>query len=416
MSKTPESSSQSPDLKRALGLPLLVFYGVGTIIGGGFYALTGEVAGEAGMLAPFAFGLSAMLALVTAFSFAELSARFPVSAGEAHYVRQAFGRRWLSSLVGWLVILTGIVSAAALANAFSGFLTELVEVPRWLTILVLVAALAVVAAWGIGESVIAATIITVIEFSGLIFVFAYASPALSTIGTRWSELLPGWDVNQWTGILLGAYLAFYSFIGFEDMVNVAEEVKNPRRNLPRAILISVLISGTVYVLVSLAVVLTVPPQQLAGSEAPFSLVLKSWPLAASMLAVIGMLAGVNGALIQIIMASRVAYGLSNAGQGPRWLARIHRRRQTPINATIIVTCAVLVLALWFPIVPLARATSTILLAVFAAVNAALLVIKYRKEPAPAECPSYPIVLPWLGTVACVLFLIFNLISWVLQFT
>ena len=103
--------------------------------------------------------------------------------------------------------------------------------------------LTMVAAWGIGESVIAATIVTIIEFSGLMFVFAYASPALSTIGTRWGELLPGWDFNQWTGILLGAYLAFYSFIGFEDMVNVAEEVKNPRRNLPRAILICVLITG-----------------------------------------------------------------------------------------------------------------------------------------------------------------------------
>ena len=397
MNEPIESTGQ---LKRAIGLPLLIFYGVGTIVGGGFYALTGKVAGEAGMLAPFAFAVSALIALVTSFSFAELSSRFPVSAGEAHYVEQAFGRRWISALVGWMVILTGIVSAAALANAFAGFLVELAEVPRVLTILVLVISLGLIAAWGIGESVFLATVITVVELSGLAFVFAYASPALASIPNRWIELIPGWDVNQWAGILMGAYLAFYSFIGFEDMVNVAEEVKEPRRNLPRAILISVITTGLIYVLVGLVVVLSVPPEQLSKSEVPFSLVLASWPAAAKGLAIVGMLAGINGALIQIIMASRVAYGLSSNGQGPRWLGVVHPRQQTPINSTIVVTVLVLGLAMWFPIVPLAKATTTILLVVFALVNASLLAIKIRKLPAPEGCPDYPFVLPLLGTVAC----------------
>ena len=405
-----EPANSTGKLKRAIGLPLLIFYGVGTIVGGGFYALTGRIAGEAGMLAPFAFGTSATIALITAFSFAELSARFPVSAGEAHYVKRAFGHRWISTLVGWLVIVTGIVSAAALANAFAGFLTELVEVPRWLTILVLIALLGLVAAWGIGESVILATVIIVIELTGLAFVFVYCSPALATIPDRWAELIPSWDTSQWTAILIGAYLAFYSFIGFEDMVNVAEEVKQPERNLPRAILISVLVTGIIYVLVSLAVVLKVPPETLADSDAPFSLVLSSWPMAAKSLALIGLLAGVNGALIQIIMASRVAYGLSKAGQGPRWLSVVHKRRQTPINSTMLVVFTVLVLALWIPIVPLAKATTTILLAVFTLVNASLLMIKFQKQPAPDGCPNYPLFVPLLGTASCVGFLVFKFAS------
>jgi APA family basic amino acid/polyamine antiporter len=405
-----ESTDTTHQLKRAIGLPLLIFYGVGTIIGGGFYALTGEIAGEAGMLAPLAFGMSALIALVTAFSFAEMSARFPVSAGEAHYVQEAFGRRWISSLVGWLVILTGIVSAAALANAFAGFLLELVDLPRWSTILVLVLVLGLIAAWGIGQSVVIAAVITVIELSGLAFVFVYCSPALSTIPDRWTELIPGWDVSQWTGVLVGAYLAFYAFIGFEDMVNVAEEVKDPQRNLPRAILISVLMTGMIYVTVCLAVVLRIPPEQLANSAAPFSQVLASWPMAALGLAIVGMLAGINGALIQIIMASRVAYGLSKSGQGARWLAEIEPRSQTPIHATAIVTMFVLVLAIWFPIVPLAKATTTILLVVFALVNASLLVVKIRKIPAPENCPDYPLVLPLLGTTACLGFVVLKFSS------
>ena len=193
------------------------------------------------------------------------------------------------------------------------------------------------------------------------------------------------------------------------MVNVAEEVKQPRRNLPRAILISVVVTGAVYMLVCVAVVLAVPPDRLAGTEAPFSLVLARWPAAAFSLSIVGMLAGLNGALIQIIMASRVAYGLSSAGQGPKWLATVHRRRQTPVNSTAVVTMFVLILALWFPIVPLAKATTTILLIVFASVNASLVVIKFRKLPVPAGAPDYPIVLPLLGTVACVGFVFLNLV-------
>lgn len=369
-------------------------------MGGGFYALTGQIAGEAGMLTPLAFGVSALIALVTGFSFAEMSARFPVSAGEAHYVKQAFGIRWISTLVGWLVILTGIVSAAALANAFAGFLLELVDAPRWLSILVLVLALGLIAAWGIGESVVIATVITIIELSGLVFVFAYCSPALLTISDRWTELIPGWNLNQYAGVLVGAYLAFYAFIGFEDMVNVAEEVKDPQRNLPRAILISIVVTGLIYVFVSLAVVLRTPPDRLANTAAPFSLVLASWPMAARGLVIIGMLAGINGALIQIIMAARVAYGLSASGQGPRWLATVQPRLQTPIHSTALVTIFVVVLALWFPITSLAKATTTILLVVFTFVNVSLLVVKFRKTPAPENCPNYPLVLPLLGAMAC----------------
>jgi len=150
-------------LQRSISLPMLIFYGVGTMVGGGFYALLGEVAGEAGMAAPFALMLSGLLALISATSFAELSSRYPVSAGEVRYVRMGFGRADLAAVIGVLVILTGIVSAATLAVATIGFLRDLADINETLGIALLVVGMGAVAAWGVGKSVTLVAIITVIE-------------------------------------------------------------------------------------------------------------------------------------------------------------------------------------------------------------------------------------------------------------
>ena len=160
--------SEPTNLRRSLGLPLLTFYGVGTIVGGGFYALVGEVSGEAGALAPIALLCASAIGLLSAFSFAELSSRFPVSAGESHYVLQAFNKKWLSATVGWMVILTGVVSAATLARAFARFTGTLIAIPDYWVIVAIVGTLTLVAVWGIAESVWLATIITIIEVGGLL--------------------------------------------------------------------------------------------------------------------------------------------------------------------------------------------------------------------------------------------------------
>ncbi len=181
---------------------MITFYGLGTIIGGGFYALTGKVAGEAGMLAPLAFLAAAGIALLSAFSFAELSARFPVSAGEAYYVGQAFGRKWLSATVGWMVIATGVVSAATLASAFAIFVQRFAHAPDWLVSGGMVLLMGLIAAWGINESAILALVVTVIEIGGLLLVLAVAGGSLSDVPDRWRQLTPGTSLDDWTGVFL----------------------------------------------------------------------------------------------------------------------------------------------------------------------------------------------------------------------
>jgi len=216
-----------PELRRSITLTQLIFYGLDTMVGGGFYALLGRVAGLASPLTPVALAVSGLLALLSAASFAELSARYPVSAGEVEYVWKGFNVQMLARTVGWLVIVTGVVSAATLAVATIGFLQDFAQVPEQLAGLSLVVWLDLIAGWGIGESVGVVFVITIIEVGALVVVGTLAGDSLTAIPDRWHELVPSATTKQWTGIMSGAFFAFYAFIGFEDMVNNAEEVKRP---------------------------------------------------------------------------------------------------------------------------------------------------------------------------------------------
>src|SRR3989338_3465696 len=260
--------TQPVELKRTLSLAQITFYGLGTILGAGIYVLVGKVADTAGLYAPIAFLIAALLAGLTGLSYAELAARHPKSAGEAVYVEDGLRWRSLSILVGFLIIIAGIVSAATIANGFVGYLHVFVVVPDWLAITLLVFSLGGLAAWGIDESVMAATFITLIEIGGLLLILAVAGGSLAELPARLPELIPPPDGVVWQGILLGAFLAFYAFIGFEDMVNVAEEVKDPTRNLPLAILIAIGVSTVLYLLVALVAGPAPPPAELAQSRGP----------------------------------------------------------------------------------------------------------------------------------------------------
>jgi len=404
------NSAETGKLRRSLGLPMLVIYGVGTMVGGGFYALTGKVAGEAGMLLPWALLAASLIALLSAFAFAELSARMPLSAGEAHFVSRAFGRRWLSALVGWMVIATGVVSAATLSVAFAGFVQRFLALPDWILIVTAVFGLGLITAWGIRETAWLALGITVIETGGLLFILFVGGHNLADVPARWGELTPSLALADWTGIFLGAYLAFYSFVGFEDLVNVAEEVKEPRRTMPRAILFSLLITSLLYVAVGLVTVLSASTKDLAAAESPLSVVLGDWRLAGDAIAVVGMLAGLNGALVQVVMASRVLYGLAGKRHAPALFERVHPWTSTPWEATAAITAVVLLLALWFPLEGLAAATSSILLAVYALVNLSLWQIKGTDPLPPEGAPNYPRWLPLLGACVTTAFLIFHMVS------
>lgn len=400
--------NDAPALRRELGLTLLTLYGLGNILGAGIYVLVGKVAGSAGMFAPVSFLVACALAALTALSYAELSARLPLSAGEAIYVERGLRSRPLGVVVGLLIAASGVVSAATIARGFVGYLHVFVAAPDWLVIVGVVCALGALAAWGIGVSSWAAAAITVVETGGLLLIIGVAGDNLADLSERFQELVPPLDGTQWQGILLGSFLAFYAFIGFEDMVNVAEEVREPTRTLPLGIFLALGTATALYLLVALVAVLTVPPDALGQSAAPLALVYQeatgTYPVWISL---ISLFAVVNGALIQIIMASRIAYGMSRQGWLPRRWGRIHPHTRTPMQSTAAVTTAVLILAIWLPLVGLAQATSFLLLIVFCFVHLSLWRIK-RSEPGPPGVRTYPIWVPVLGFAATGIFVLFQL--------
>ena len=406
----PSSSPlETEELKRAINLPLLAFYGIGTILGAGIYVLVGKVAGYAGMYTPFAFLLAAVLAGFSAFSYAELSVRFPKSAGEAIYIQEGLHYQPLSVIVGLLIVLIGMTSCATLITGLTGYAREFILLPDFIIIIATILIMGAIVAWGIGESVFIATLMTIIEILGLVIILWVARDGFSALPARIGELAPGMDLVTWGGVLLGSFVAFYAFIGFEDIVNVAEEVKSVERNLPRAIIIALVVTTVFYILVSLVSVLVVTPAQLAASDAPLAFIYQTMTGSDNkLIAVISVVSILNGALIQIVMASRVLYGMSRRKWLPAFFGYVHHRRRTPLKSTVIVTAVILLLALVLPLLSLAKLTSFITLTIFTLINLSLLMIKLRKEQSPGF--SVPIWVPLSGFLLTVSFLVYQLVS------
>ncbi len=405
MHRSTDTAGGQPSLRRSLTLPLTTFYGLGNILGAGIYVLIGKVVAEAGVFAPASFLLASVLASLTAFTYAELSARFPLSAGEAVYIQEGIGIRLVSALVGLLIILAGIVSAATILRGFTGYLQVFLAVPDALAVLALVLMIGGLAAWGISESVRVAALITLIEVAGLLLIIWIAAPDLAAARPTLTDFAPLAGTAVWQGIFIGGFLAFYAFIGFEDMVNVAEEVRQPSSNLPRAILIALVVSTLLYFLVALAVVASIPVADLADVDAPlaymYQYITGRDPV---VITLIGMFAVINGALIQTIMASRVCYGMGRRRWLPAVFARVNRLTRTPVVATVMVSLLVLVMALWLPIETLAKATSYFLLVVFALVNLSLWRLK-RRAAHPPGVIRVPFWVPVTGFFASAVFVI-----------
>jgi len=400
-----ETELPKPTLQRSLSLPLTTLYGLGNILGAGIYVLIGKVVGHAGVFAPVSFLLASLLAGLTAFTYAELSARYPFSAGEAVYVQEGIGLRFVPALVGLLIILAGVVSAATILRGFAGYLQVLVSVPDVAVIVVMTCLLGGLAAWGISQSVWTAALVTLVEVVGLMIILSAAAPGMLAAGAEWTvpSLRPG-DV-QWTGIFIGGFLAFYAFIGFEDMVNVAEEVRDPVRNLPRAILIALFVSTALYFLVALAAVASAPVDELAAADAPLAWLYQHMTgRAPVVITFISLFAVINGALIQLIMASRVGYGMARKGWLPAVFGQVNATTHTPVFATVSVSVLLLVMTLWLPLETLAKTTSYFLLIVFALVNLSLWRLK-RLSAHPAGIIRVPVWVPMAGGIASALFVL-----------
>ncbi len=387
-------------LKRRVGLGLLTAYGVGVMVGAGIYVLVGLVAGEAGHWAPMSFLLAGLIAAPTALSYSEFAARIPEAAGEAAYAEAGFRSQRLGVMLGLAIVIVGIISAAAVLRGGVGYLTALFPVGTGVAIAALGLLLTLVAIWGVMESLSLAAIFTAVELIGLaLVVWAGFSGTLVEQPEVATTL-------AWGGIGAGAVLAFFAFIGFEDIVNMAEEVRDPTRTLPRAIILSLGITTLIYVLVAAAAVRVVPVESLHGSQQPLTLVWSSVRGGdAAFLSAIAVFAALNGVLAQIVMASRVLFGL---GRRASWLSafeQVSASRRTPVRATILVGGAVVLLSLSVPIQPLAEMTSSILLAVFVLINAALILEKNRTPQADFRVPM---LVPVVGLVLAVGALTMNL--------
>ena len=394
-------------LARVITLPLLVLYGLGVTIGAGIYVLVGETAARAGMYAPLSFIFAAIVMAFSAGSFAELSVRFPQSAGEAVYVKQGLRSEGLSLLTGGIVLMSATVAAAAITLGGTGYILELLGLPRAVVITSIVMLMGGIAAWGVKESVVFAAIFTVLEILGLLAIIIAGFWTQPDLLARLPEVIPPiGDTAALGAIFTTSLIAFFAFIGFDDVVNLVEETKNPARTMPLAILI-VLVSATLlYFMVTAVAVLTVPLEELGASQAPIRLLFERLTGSSSLaITLIAIVATLNGIVIQIIMAARVLYGLGSKGSIPAIFARIHPKTQTPVISTVLITSVILGLALFFPIGRLAEATTQFILAVFTLVNLSLVVLKIRKIPTPIGAYTVGIWVPIGGVIACLTLLI-----------
>ncbi|BCJ46223.1 amino acid permease [Actinoplanes ianthinogenes] len=398
-------SAAEPSLKRVIGPGLLLLFVVGDILGTGVYALTGKVANEVGGAVWLPFLLAFVVALLTAFSYLELVTKYPRAAGAALYTHKAFGLHFLTFMVAYAVMCSGLTSASSASKAFAGnFGSALhVDIPTTVVALSFIVLVALVNFRGVGESVKANVVLTCVELTGLLIVIGIGAWA---IGGGEGDLSRLGDFNTPPGesvalsVTAGTALAFFAMVGFEDSVNMAEETRDPVRIFPKVMLTGICLTGVIYVLVAISSVALVPPAELGEGETPLLKVVQAgapgFPL--SVFAWITMFAVANSALINMMMASRLLYGMANEKVLPRVLGRVHRTRRTPWVGIVFTTLIAFGLIWFADLTALGGTTALLLLCVFTVVNVAVLVLR-RDRVSHAHFRA-PTVIPVLGALAC----------------
>jgi APA family basic amino acid/polyamine antiporter len=381
-----------------MGLFQLTMYGVGLILGAGIYVLIGEAAGFAGNSVWMAFVLGTIVALFAGFSYAELSSLFPKAAAEYVFIKNAFKNNFFAFVIGWLTAITSIITAATVALGFGGYFAEFLDIPIIISAIGLLGILSVVNFVGIRESSWMNTIFTIIEAAGLILIIVIGFTISNPEPVDYIDSPTGFS-----GIAIAFVLIFFAFIGFEDMANVAEEVKKPRKTLPRAIILSVLISGILYILVSLAVVRVVPWEELANSGAPMAFAAERGLGAEAhiLLSAIALFAITNTVLITLVAGSRIFYGMAKEKVFPPILEKIHFKTKTPWIAVFVIMVTATAFTFFGDIVVVANITVFAIVITFGAVNLAVIVLRYtepeieRKFKVPINIGKFPI-LPLFG--------------------
>ena len=393
--QTGPGSPGPPTLRRVLTLWPLMFYGLGIIVGAGIYVAIGAVMGRAGDSAPVSFLLAGVAAALTGLCYAELGSRFPEASGGVSYVRHGFGSDRLANATAIAITVAVAVAAASIARGTAQYLTVLVPLPEPVLIAGVIVLFTGVGLSGVQSSVGIAATMGCIEIVGLIV--ATAMGLISAPDFHMPDLFPV-TIEGWKLTLSGAFIAFFAFIGFETLANLAEEVKDPRRTLPLGILGAVAASVLLYVAVALSVVVSG-----ASWEQPLLALFSG--MGAAMFAVVGSIAVANGVLVQIVMLARLFFGLARSGQLPAGFAQVHPRTQTPVPATLLAGGIVLVTALAVPFEPLLMLTNAMTLAIFALVALALWRVKRRREKVADTIFTVPIVVPPIAALVCLLLIL-----------
>ncbi|MEV6413937.1 APC family permease [Kribbella sp. NPDC051718] len=406
----PTATEDRPELKRVMGPGLLLLFVVGDILGTGVYALTGKVAGEVGGAVWLPFLCAFVVAMLTATSYLELVTKYPKAGGAAVYTHKAFGIHFLTFLLTFAVMCSGLTSASSASKAFSENFFKAVKINSshgsilMITALSFMALIALVNLRGVGESVKANVVLTLVELSGLLIVIGIGAWALANGDGDTSRLT---DFNTPSGespfsaVTAATALAFFAMVGFEDSVNMAEETKDPVRIFPKIMLIGLSITGVIYVLVAISAVALVSPDELNKGATPLLKVIQAgapgFPL--QIFAWITMFAVANSALINMLMASRLLYGMSHEKVLPGPLGRVLHKRRTPWVAILFTTLLAFFLIGYADLAALGGTTAFLLLCVFAVVNVAVLVL--RRDRVEHKHFHAPTALPVLGFILCV---------------
>ncbi|MGG7103921.1 APC family permease [Rhodococcus sp. 24CO] len=409
MSETTDNrqSSEQPSLKRVMGPGLLLLFIVGDILGTGIYALTGKVANQVGGAVWVPFLVAFVIAMITAFSYLELVTKYPKAAGAALYTHKAFGIHFLTYMVAFAVMCSGITSASTASRAFAANFVEAFDLDFTTGIgitllgIAFIGVVAIVNFRGVSESVKTNVVLTCIELSGLLIIIMIGMWALGVGDGDFSRVttFDTGDRSALSAVIAGTALAFFAMVGFEDSVNMAEECKEPTRIFPKVLLTGLVITGIIYILVSITAIALVTPSELGEGDTPLLKVVQAgapgFPI--GIFAFITMFAVANTALINMLMASRLLYGISREGILPSAFGKVHRTRRTPYVAIIFTTLVAFGLITFVGEVPeLGGTTALLLLCVFTIVNIAVLVL--RRHPVEHKHFRVPTIFPIIGAI------------------
>lgn len=407
---TGQPAATQPSLHRVMGPWLLLLFIVGDILGTGIYALTGQVANQVGGVVWLPFLVAFAVAMVTAFSYLELVTKYPQAAGAALYTHKAFGVHFITFIVAFAVMCSGITSASTASRAFAANMSNAFGlglsggIGITLVGLGFMALVAIVNLRGVGESVKANVVLTCVELTGLLIIITIGMMAIAAGQgdvSRVMQFKTTADGGMFWPVIAATTLAFFAMVGFEDSVNMAEETKDPSRIFPKILLIGLFITGVIYVLVSISAITLVPPEQLGEGETPLLKVVQAgapnFPI--WIFGFITMFAVANSALINMLMASRLVYGMSREHVLPPVLGKVHATRRTPYVAIGFTSLLAFALITFVGEVPaLGGTTALLLLCVFTVVNIAVLVL--RKDTVEHEHFRTPTFLPIIGALSC----------------